>query len=57
MGTEAIELMEITFEDIDKAVKDVERDKLLPLRELEGLGTQIRTITGSLKVAIAKLIE
>ena len=44
---EPIELMEITYEDTDTAVKDVEqgthfieagdRDKLLPLRELEGL--------------------
>ena len=34
-----------------------ERDKLLPLRELEGLDKQLRTIRGSLKVAIAKRIE
>ena len=65
--TEAIELMEITSEDIDTTVKDVEqgtsfieageRDNLLPLRELEGLDKQLRTIRGSLKVAIAKCIE
>ena len=64
---EAIELMEITSEDIDTTVKDVEqgtsfieadeRDKLLPLRELDGLDKQLRTISGSLKVAIAKRIE
>ena len=65
----AIELMEITSKDIDTTVKDVEqgttvifieaseRDKLLPLRELEGLDKQLRTIRGSLKVAIAKRID
>ena len=31
-----------------------ERDKLLPLRELQGLDKELRTINGSLKVAIAK---
>ena len=51
---EAIELMEITSKDIDTTVKGVEwetsfieageRDKLLPLRELEGLDKQLRTI-------------
>ena len=45
--TEAIEMIEVTSKDIDTTVKDVEqdtsfiepseRDKLLPLRELEGL--------------------
>ena len=64
---EAIELMEITSEDIDATVQDVEqgtsfieageRDKLLPLRESEGLDKQLKTIRGSLKVAIAKRIE
>ena len=64
---EAIELMEMTSKEIDKTVNDVEqgtsfiepgeRDKLLPLRELEGLDTQLRTIRGSLKVAIAKRID
>ena len=64
---EAIELMEITSKDIDTTVKDVEqdtssikpdgRDKLLPLRELEGLDKQLRTIKGSLKVAIAKCVD
>ena len=61
---EAIEMIEVTSKDIDATVKDVEqdtsfiesseRDKLLPLRELEGLDKQLRTINGSLKVAIAK---
>ena len=61
---EAIEMIEVTSKDIDATVKDVEqdtsfiesseRDKLLPLRELEGLDKQLRTIKGSLKVAIAK---
>ena len=56
MDAEAIELMEITSEDIDTTVKDVgqetyfiepgERDKLLPLRELERLHKQLRTIRG-----------
>ena len=60
---EAIEMIEVTSKDIDATVKDVEqdtsfiessdRDKLLPLRELEGLDKQLRTIKGSLKVAIA----
>ena len=65
--TEAIELMEMTSKDIDTTVDDVEqgtsfieagdRDKLLPLRELEGLDKQLRIIRGSLKVAIAKRID
>ena len=64
---EAIEVIEMTSKDIDTTVKDVEqdtsfiepseRDKLLPLRELEGLDKQLRTIKGSLKVAIAKRID
>ena len=64
---EAIEMIEVTSKDIDLTVKDAEqdtsfiepseRDKLLPLRELEGLDTQLRTIKGSLKVAIAKHID
>ena len=67
MNAKAIELMEITSDDIDITVKDVEqgmsfieageRGKLLPLRELEGLDKKLRTIRGSLKVAIAKRIE
>ena len=58
---------EMVRKDIDTTVKDVEqgtsfieageRDKLLPLRELEGLDKQLRTIRGSLKVAIAKRID
>ena len=65
--TEAIELMEITSKDIDRTVKGVEqemsfiepseRDKLLPLRELQGLDKQFRTIKGFLKVAIAKRVD
>ena len=64
---EAIEMIEVTSKDIDATVKDAEqdtsfiepseRDKLLPLRELEGLDKQLRTIKGSLKVAIAKRID
>ena len=64
---EAIEMTEVTSKDIDATVKDAEqdtsfiepsdRDKLLPLRELEGLDKQLRTIKGSLKVAIAKRID
>ena len=64
---EAIEMIEMTSKDIDTTVKDVEqdtsfiepseRDKLSPLRELEGLDKQLRTIKGSLKVAIAKRID
>ena len=64
---EAIEMIEVTSKDVDTTVKDVEqdtsfiesseRDKLLPLRELEGLDKQLRTIKGSLKVAIAKHID
>ena len=65
--TEAIEMIEVTSKDIDTTVKDVEqdtsfiepgeRDKLLPLRELEGLDKQLRTMKGSLKVAIAKRVD
>ena len=64
---EAIEMIEVTSKDIDATVKDAEqdtsfiepseRDKLLPLRELEGLDKQLRTIKGSLKVAIAKSVD
>ena len=64
---EAIEMIEVTSKDIDATVKNAEqdtsfiepseRDKLLPLRELEGLDKQLRTIKGSLKVAIAKRID
>ena len=64
---EAIEMIEVTSKDIDTTVKRVgqdtsfiepsERDKLLPLRELEGLDKQLRTIKGSLKVAIAKRMD
>ena len=65
--TEAIEMIEVISRDIDATVKDAEqgtsfiesseRDKLLPLRELEGLDKQLRTIKGSLKVAIAKPVD
>ena len=64
---EAIEMIEVTSKDIDTTVKDVEqdtsfiepseKDKLLPLRELEGLDKQLRTIKGSLKVTIAKRVD
>ena len=60
---EAIELMKKTSKDIDgleqetSFIEPSERDKLLPLRELQGLDKQIRTIKGSLKVAIAKRID
>ena len=60
---EAIELMEMTSKDIDgleqetSFIEPSERDKLLPLRELEGLDKQLRTIKGSLKVAVAKRID
>ena len=66
-NADAIEMIEVTSKDIDATVKDVEqdtsfiesgeRDKLLPLRELEGLDKQLRTIKGSLKVAIAKRVD
>ena len=64
---ETIEMIEVTSKDIDTTTKGVEqdksfiepseRDKLLPLRELEGFGKQLRTIKGSLKVAIAKRVD
>ena len=60
-------MIEVTSKDIDNTIKDVEqdtsfiepseKDKLLPLRELEGLDKQLRTIKGSLKVAIAKRVD
>ena len=60
-------MIEVTSKDIDTTVKGVEqdtsfiepseKDKLLPLRELEGFDKQRRTIKGSLKVAIAKRID
>ena len=64
---EAIEMIEVTSKDIDTTIKDVEqdtsfiepseRDKLLPLRESNELDKQLRTIKGSLKVAIAKRVD
>ena len=64
---EAIGMIEVTSKDIDATVKDAEqdtsfiesseRDKLLPLRQLEGIDKQLRTIKGSLKVAIAKRVD
>ena len=64
---EDIEMIEVTSKDIHTTIKDVEqdtsfieyseRDKLLPLRELEGLDRQLRTIKGSLKVAIAERVD
>ena len=66
-NAQAIEMIEVTSKDIDATIKDAEqdtsfiesseRDKLLPLRELEGLDKQLRTIKGSLKVAIAKRVD
>ena len=54
-STEAIEMNEMTSKDIDTTVKDVEqdtsfikpddKDKSLPLRELEGLDKQLRTMS------------
>ena len=59
--------MEMTSKEIDTTIKDVEqgtyfiepseRDKLLPLRELEGLDKQLRTVRGSLKIPIAKRVD
>ena len=64
---EAIEIIEMTSKDIDTTVKGVEqdksfskpddKDKLLPLRELEGLDKQLRTIRVSLKVSTAKVLN
>ena len=66
-NAEVIEMIEMTSKDINTTVKDVEqdtsfikpddKDKLLPLRELKGLDKQLRTIMGSLKVAIAKRVD
>ena len=60
-------MTEVTSKDIDMTFKDVEqdtsfiepddKDKLLPLRELEELDNQLITITVSLKVVIAKCIN
>ena len=60
-------MIEMASKDTDTTIKDVEQDtsfikpddreKLLLLRELEGLDKQLRTIRGSLKVAIAKRVE
>ena len=59
---EAIEMIEVTSKDIDTTIKDVEQDMsfIKPserIRGLEGLDKQLRTIKGSLKVAIAKRID
>ena len=66
-NAEAIELIEITSKDKDTTVNDIkqgtsfieadDRDKLLPLRELGGLDKQLRTIKGSLEIAIAKRVD
>ena len=60
-------MIEMASKDMDTTVKSVEQDtsfikpddrgKLLSLRELEGLDKQLRTLRGSLKVAIAKRID
>ena len=60
-------MIEMTSKDIDTTVKGVqqdtsfvepgERDKLLPLRELQGLNKDLRTIKGALKVATAKRVD
>ena len=60
-------MIEMTSKDSNTSVKDLEqdtsfikpdeKDKLLPLRELEGLDKQLRMIKGSLKVAIAKHVD
>ena len=60
-------MIEMTSKDINTSVKDLEqdtsfikpdhKDKLLPLRELEGLDKQLRMTKGSLKVAIAKHVD
>ena len=50
----------MTIKDAEQDTSFIEssdRDKLLPLRELEGLDKQLRTIKGSLKVAIAKRVD
>ena len=39
------------------SIEPSERDNLLPLRELQGLDKELRTIKGSLKVAIAKRVD
>ena len=59
--------MEIRSKDIDTTIKSIEkemsfiepgeRDKLLPLRELQVLDNKLRTIRGSLKAAIAKRVD
>ena len=64
---EAIEMTAMTSKDIDTTIKDVEqdtsfikpddKDKLFPLRELEGLDKQLRMIKGSLKVATDKRVD
>ena len=66
-NAEAIGMIAMTSKDIDTTVKDAEqdisfikpngRDKLLPLRELERLDKQLRTLRGSLMGAIAKCID
>ena len=66
-NAEAIEMIAMTSEEIDTTFKDLEQDtsfiepseidKVLPLRELEGLDKQLRTIKGSLKVATAKRVD
>ena len=66
-STTDAEVIDVTSKDIDTTVKGAERDtsfiepserdRLLPLRELEGLDKQLRTMKGSLKVAIAKRID
>ena len=67
IAAKAIEMIEMTSKDVDTTVNGVEqdtsfikpddKDKLLPLRELEVLDKQLKMIRGSLKVAIAKSID
>lgn len=49
-----------TIEKIEQETSFIdanEREQLLPLRELKGLDKQLRTISGSLKVSVAKSVE
>ena len=51
MDAEAIELMEMTSEDVEQGTSFIDaskRGKLLPLRELEGLDKQLKRIFESI---------
>ena len=66
-GQKALEMLGDVSDKVSDAIEKIEqetsfidadeREQLLPLRELKGLDKQLKTISGSLKVSVAKSVE